>query len=192
MAGTGLSEACVGIAGLGGMGSNIAVMLARAGVGRLVLVDFDRVDGTNIARQAYVRSDIGRLKTDAMVDIIRSIDPDISVTVHDVRVDECNACSLFQGCSVVCEAFDRADQKAMLVETLLSGLRETVVVGSSGMAGNGPANEIVTRKIMSRLYISGDGTSDIEDGLVLNPARVSVCAGHVANAAIRILLGEEP
>ncbi len=187
-----LSDARVGIAGLGGIGSNLAVMLARAGIGTLVLADFDVVDGTNIARQAYTRPDIGRTKVSALADIIVSIYPGIALEVHEVRVTPDNAIALFSGCDIVCEAFDLADQKAMLIETVLSGMDDTVMVGCSGMAGNGPANDIVTRRMMTRLYVCGDGTSDVSDGIRLNPARVSVCAGHMANAIIRILAGEGP
>ncbi len=187
-----ISRARVGIAGLGGIGSNVAVMLARAGIGTLVLVDFDVVDGSNIKRQAYTLADIGRPKVSALSDIIRSIDPDVKLMSNHVMVTPTNASELFTDCDIVCEAFDRADQKAMLIETVLSENPDTIMIGCSGMAGNGPTNDIVTRKMMSRLYICGDGTSDISDGIRLNPARVSVCAGHMANAIIRILSGEEP
>lgn len=186
-----VGDARIGIAGLGGMGSNTAVMLARAGVGTLVLADFDLVDATNVARQAYLPSDVGSRKTEALVGILRSIRPDIGLEPHDVRLDPGNACRVFAGCDVVCEALDDPGQKAMLVEALLSGMPGTPVVACSGMAGAGSANDIATRRAMSGLYVCGDGATDAADERLTAP-RVGVCAGHMAMAVLRILSGQEP
>lgn len=185
-----LSDVTIGIAGLGGMGSNAAVMLARSGVGRLVMVDFDRVDETNIARQAYLPAHVGMRKTDAIVSIIGSVDPSVRAEVHDIRLDPGNAAEVFSGCDVVCEALDDPEAKAMLVETLVGA--GFTVVACSGMAGTGPANSIVTRRAMAGLWVCGDGTSDPSGEGGLNAARVSICAGHMALAAMRLATGREP
>lgn len=184
-----LAKARIGIAGLGGIGSNVALMLARAGVGTLVLADFDTVDPTNINRQVYLPRHIGRSKADALVDMLGTICPEIRLEAHEARVTPDNAARMFRGCQVVCEAFDDPGQKAMLVETLIP--EGFTVVGCSGMAGIGPANAISTRKVLPHLYLCGDGESDVADER-LNAARVSVCAGHVAMAATRLVLGLEP
>lgn len=184
-----LADARVGVAGLGGMGSNIAQSLVRAGIGHLVIADFDTVDASNITRQNYFFRDIGRRKADATLDILRMIDPDADVVAHDVRLDRENACSVFHGCSIVCEALDSPDQKSMLVETLLRGDPDVIVVSCSGMAGFGDPNYIRTDRRMSRLHVSGDGESDAFAGIGLVSPRVLVCAGHEAMTAIRILLG---
>lgn len=185
-----LDRATVGIAGLGGLGSNIAVHLARLGVGRLVLVDFDTVDVTNLNRQHYTMKDIGVPKTLALLEQLEEINPYLQYEPYTERVIPANVERMFAGCDVVCEAFDRADQKAMLIETLLERLPDTVVVSGSGMAGYGSANAIRTERCFGRLYVCGDGTSDIADGVGLMAPRVAVCAAQQATMVLRLLLGE--
>ena len=184
-----LEGSTVGIAGLGGLGSNIALLLARSGVGRLVIADFDTVELSNIHRQGYPLSSIGMKKTDAVIQEIGRINPWCTVEKHDIRLDRDNV-SIFGGCDVVCEALDDAGQKIMLIESLSSmGKR---IVSGNGMAGMGDANSIVTRKVGNSLYICGDGSSDVKEIGSLSASRVAVCAAHQANAAIRLLLGMEP
>lgn len=185
-----LDRASVGIAGLGGLGSNIAVHLARLGVGRLALVDFDTVDVTNLNRQHYTMKDIGVPKTLALLEQLEEINPYLQYEPYTERVIPANVERMFAGCDVVCEAFDRADQKAMLIETLLERLPDTVVVSGSGMAGYGSANAIRTERRFGRLYVCGDGTSDIADGVGLMAPRVAVCAAQQATMVLRLLLGE--
>lgn len=184
-----LDRAAVGIAGLGGLGSNIAVFLARLGVGRLVLVDFDTVEVSNLNRQHYTMRDLGRPKADALRDQLIEINPYLDYETYTTRVTPENALQLFADCDVVCEAFDRADQKAMLIETLLAHLPDTPIVSGSGMAGCGSANAIRTERRFTRLYLCGDGTSDIADGVGLMAPRVAVCAAHEATMVLRLLLG---
>ena len=184
-----LKEASVGIAGLGGLGSHIAVMLARSGIGHLHLVDFDRVDITNLNRQAYTTVHLGVEKTRALAGMLYEINPYMKVTADCVRVTPDNAAALFGPYPIVCEAFDDPDQKAMLVNTLLESCPETVVVSGSGMAGYESANAIRTRKIFHRLYLCGDEQTDAGEGIGLMAPRVSVCAGHQANMVVRLILG---
>ena len=185
-----LAHARVGIAGAGGMGSHVATALVRSGVGSVVVADFDRVDGSNLFRQCYLPSDVGRPKVEALRDHLLAIEPDLDIEVHDLPVGPSNACSLFGGCDVVCECFDRPEAKAMLVESILSGT-DVPVVSCSGMAGFGSSNSIVTERRMSRLYVCGDGESDSSDGPGLTAARVMVCAGHAANMTLRLILGHD-
>ena len=185
-----LAHARVGIAGAGGMGSHVATALVRSGVGSVVVADFDRVDGSNLFRQCYLPSDVGRPKVEALRDHLLAIEPDLDIEVHDVTVGPSNACSLFSRCDVVCECFDRPEAKAMLVESILSGT-DVPVVSCSGMAGFGSSNSIVTERRMSRLYVCGDGESDSSDGPGLTAARVMVCAGHAANMTLRLILGHD-
>ena len=184
-----LKGSTIGVAGLGGLGSNIALLLARTGVGKLVIADCDIVELSNIHRQNYALEYVGRKKTDAMVDQIKEINPWCMVEAHNVRITKDHA-SIFSDCDVVCEAFDDAEQKVMLIEALsATGKR---IVSGNGMAGNGPANEIVTKKVGNDIYLCGDGRSDVRSEGSLMPSRVAVCAAHQANAAIRITLGLEP
>ena len=141
------SSATVAICGLGGLGSNVAVALARAGIGRLILIDFDRVDITNLHRQQYKATQIGTYKTDALADNLREIAPYIELETHTERITEDNAITLFQGADIICEAFDDAECKAMLTNTVLSELPDKYLVAASGMAGMGTTNSIKTRRI---------------------------------------------
>ena len=171
-----LDKACVGIAGLGGLGSNLAIFLARLGVGHLILVDFDVVDITNLNRQHYTMKDLGIPKTLALVEQLEAINPYLTYETYTERVVPSNVERLFSGCDVVVEAFDKPDQKAMLLENLLTRLPEKPVVSGSGMAGYGSANLIKTEKRFGHVYLCGDGTSDVADGLGLMAPRVAVCS----------------
>lgn len=185
-----LQNACVGIAGLGGLGSHIAVSLARMGVGKLVLADFDRVDVTNLHRQQYFVDQVGLFKTEALADTLRKIDPWIQLELHPVRLTPEKLPTIFGSCPILCEAFDKAEEKAMLLETVLTELPHTIVVSGSGMAGTASVNEIQTRKAMNRLYLCGDGKTDVAEYGSLFASRVAVCAGHQAHMVLRLLLGE--
>ncbi len=184
-----LRNSAVGIAGLGGLGSNIAVILARSGVGRLVIADHDTVELSNIHRQCYPLESIGMKKTDAVMMEINRVNPFCKVEKHDIELDE-SSLDIFSDCDIVCEAFDSAENKIMLIEGL-SAMGKTVISGN-GMAGKGPANSIITRKVGDSIYICGDGISDVDDEGSLIPSRVTVCAAHQANAVIRIISGLEP
>ena len=180
----------VAIAGLGGLGSNIAVSLARSGVGHLLLVDFDVVDVTNLNRQMYMIPHLGMPKTEALREILAQINPWLDVRTEQVRVTPENVREFFSGWTVVCEAFDRADQKAMLVSSLLAQCPDTIVVSGNGMAGLGDANLIQTRQQMRRLYVCGDGMTEISPGVGLMAPRVAICAGHQANKVLQLITGQ--
>lgn len=183
-----LRSASVAIAGLGGLGSNIAVMLARSGVGHLMLVDFDFVDVTNLNRQVYRIPHIGQRKTEALKEILMQINPYLEYEVRNEKVTKENIRELFLGYPIVCEAFDQADQKAMLVQEVLTQFSDTIVVSGNGMAGFRDANEIRTRKMMKRLYVCGDEKTDIAAGVGLMAPRVTLCAAHQANKVLQIIL----
>lgn len=185
-----LRSSRVAIAGLGGLGSNIAVSLTRAGVGQLLLVDFDRVEISNLNRQQYDTADLGRLKTEALKERLLKINPYVDIEIRTVRVDESNAAEIFGSYAIVCEAFDKAATKAMLINALLDQCPNTVIVAGSGMAGALSANMIKTRRVFERLYLCGDGVTDMADANGLMAPRVAVCANHEANMALRLMLGE--
>ena len=181
------SSATVAICGLGGLGSNIAIYLARAGIGKLILIDFDRVDITNLHRQQYKASQIGMYKTKALADNLREIAPYIELEIHTEHITEDNAVTLLSDADVICEAFDDAECKAMLTNTVLSELPDKYLVAASGMAGMGVTNSIKTRRITSRFYLCGDETSEVSDGIGLLAPRVALCAAHQAHTVLRIL-----
>ena len=181
------STAVVAICGLGGLGSNIAIALARAGIGKLILIDFDRVDITNLHRQQYKADQIGMYKTDALADNLREIAPYIELETHRKRITEDNAVTLLKDADIICEAFDDAECKAMLTNTVLTELPDKYLVAASGMAGMGVTNSIKTRRITNRFYLCGDETSDVSDGIGLVAPRVALCADHQALTVLRIL-----
>lgn len=187
-----LKVGAVAVAGLGGLGSNIAVMLARLGVGRLLLVDFDTVEPSNLNRQHYTLRHLGMPKTDAIAEQIAEINPFVEVTTRQTRITEENAERLFAGYPLVCEALDQPAAKAMLLNALLREPDKTVVA-ASGLGGFDSSNQIVTARRMRRLYVCGDGVSEARPGNGLMAPRVQICAGHQANMVLRLLLGlEEP
>ena len=185
-----ISAARVAVCGLGGLGSNIAIALARAGVGHLHLIDFDRVDLTNLNRQQYAVGQLGQYKTDALRETLSLVSPYCDVTCDTVRVTEENLPDLLKTEDYICEAFDRAEAKAMLVSGVLEHFPEKYLVAGSGLAGLGSANTIQTRRVSKRFYLCGDGTSDSSVGLGLVASRVLVCAAHEANMILRLIAGE--
>lgn len=185
-----ISAARVAVCGLGGLGSNIAIALARAGVGHLHLIDFDRVDLTNLNRQQYAVGQLGQYKTDALRETLALISPYCDVTCDTIQVTEENLPDLLRNEDYICEAFDRAEAKAMLVSGVLEHFPEKYLVAGSGLAGLGSANTIQTRRVSKRFYLCGDGTSDSSVGLGLVASRVLVCAAHEANMILRLIAGE--
>lgn len=182
-------RASVGIAGLGGLGSHVAEHLARLGIGRLVLVDCDVVEPTNLNRQRYDLRHLGMPKAEALAEQLRAINPYTAYEPHMECVVPERVAPLFADCAVVCECFDEPDQKAMLVEAVLADLPGVPLVAASGMAGSGSANELRTVRPLSNLYLCGDGVSDVAVADFLGSPRVGVCAAHQATMVMRLLLG---
>ena len=185
-----LKKVKVCILGLGGLGSNVAVLLARAGIGYLKLVDFDIVEASNLNRQQYRISHINMKKVEALKSIIKEMNPFVEVDILDIKVSKENIHSIVGDIEIVVEAFDRAETKAMLMEELLTNTNK-IVVSASGMAGLGSANEIVTKKIKDNFYLVGDNYSDYEEYLGIMSTRVMICAAHQANMVLRLILGEK-
>ena len=185
-----LKKAKVCILGLGGLGSNVAVLLARSGIGYLKLIDFDVVEASNLNRQQYRISHIGIKKTEAIKTIIKEINPFVEVETLDIKVDRENILSVVEDIEIVVEAFDRAETKAMVIEELLTN-KNKIVISASGMAGLGSANEVITRKIKENFYLIGDNYSDYEEYSGIMSTRVMLCAAHQANMVLRLILGEK-
>lgn len=186
-----LMSSSVAVCGLGGLGSNIAIALARAGVGRIHLIDFDRVDISNLNRQQYRVSQLGRYKTEALSEQLKDIAPYIEITADTVRLDENNIPSLLKNEDIICEAFDLPEEKAMLVNTVLERFPEKRLVSGSGMAGLDSANTIKTRRVMKNFYLCGDEVSAVSETSELFSARVMLCAAHEAMMILRLIAGIE-
>ncbi|MDD6279937.1 MAG: thiamine biosynthesis protein ThiF [Oscillospiraceae bacterium] len=184
------NSATVAVCGLGGLGSNIAIALARAGIGKLILIDFDKVDITNLHRQQYKAEQIGKFKTEALSENLKEIAPFSELQTQTVRITDKNAAELLKDADIVCEAFDDAECKAELCNTVLSKMPEKYLVAASGMAGLGSPNIIKTRRVTSRFYLCGDEVSDVNDNICLVSSRVMLCAAHQAHTVLRILANE--
>jgi sulfur carrier protein ThiS adenylyltransferase len=182
-----VKSATVGIAGLGGLGSAIAVALARIGVGKLILADFDVVEPSNLNRQQYFIDQLGMTKAEALEANLKRINPYVSYETHCVKVTPANIPELFGAVDVMVEAFDRPDQKAMLMQHV----KGAPLVAASGMAGYGSGETIGVRKMGDRIYIVGDRETGAAPGCGLMAPRVGICANMQANVVLRLLLGEE-
>lgn len=183
-----VKQARVGVAGLGGLGSNIAVALARTGIGHLHLVDFDMVEPSNLNRQQYKIRHIGMPKTEALKRELQEMNPFIEINIDTVKVTESNVMQLFAQDEIVCEAFDNPEAKALLVNNLLENNPQKKIVAASGMAGYESSNTIKTKRLMKSLYLCGDGKTSARVGRGLMAPRVFICAGHQANMVLRLIL----
>ena len=185
-----ISSTTVAVCGLGGLGSNIAISLARAGIGKLILIDFDKVDITNLHRQQYKANQIGMCKTEALQNNLKEINPYLETKIHTICLDESNAKDVLADADIICEAFDNAEAKANIVNFVLSEMPNKYIVAASGMAGLDSANLIKARKVSKRFYLCGDEVSDIKDGIGLVSTRVMLCAAHQAHTVLRIIAEE--
>jgi sulfur carrier protein ThiS adenylyltransferase len=183
-----LKKFSVGIAGAGGLGSNCAAALARIGIGRLVIADFDKIEPSNLARQYYFMNQIGMMKADALKDNILRIRPEIQVVIHKVKLDKGNIPAIFATCNVIVEAFDRSDEKEMLIETVQSKLPGIPLIVGSGMAGWGKNEILKYRYIDKTLYVCGDEVSEASDELPPLAPRVGIVANMQANTVVEILM----
>jgi sulfur carrier protein ThiS adenylyltransferase len=187
-----LKDFRVGIAGAGGLGSNCAASLARTGIGTLVIADFDRVEQSNLSRQYYFPFQTGMLKIEALKDNLITIRPEIKVLTFNVKLDRENIPSVFSGCDVIVEAFDRSDMKEMMVESVQNELPGIPLIVGSGLAGWGRNEILKFRKIDETLYICGDEITEASDDLPPMAPRVGIVANMQANAVVEILLGILP
>jgi sulfur carrier protein ThiS adenylyltransferase len=186
-----VKEACVGVAGLGGLGSAVAVALARIGVGRLVLADFDVVEPSNLNRQQYFVDQIGLPKSRALSDNLARINPYVKVDAHNLLLNPGNVPEVYAEVDVLVEAFDRADQKAMLMESFAAAFPDRPLVMASGLAGHGPGETIGVRRLGASIYVVGDLESAARPGRGLMAPRVGIAAHMEANLVLRLLLGEQ-
>ena len=179
----------IGIGGAGGLGSNAAAHLVRAGVEQLVIADFDTVCESNLNRQFFFRDQLGMPKTEALAENLRRINPDVKLELHDTRVTAENIHGIFDCCDLFLEAFDAADSKTLFVRELLPLGRP--VVAASGLAGWGRSNAMRVRKVGAPLYLAGDLTSEIGGTLTPQSARVGIAAAQEANTVLALILGRE-
>ena len=183
-----LAASTVGVAGCGGLGSNAAVALVRAGVGRLILVDHDVVEPSNLNRQYFFRADVGRVKVAALADHLRDIHPEVKLEEFNTTLTPENVARVFDGADLLVEALDSADAKQWLVESWCRAFPERTVVCASGLSGLGKTEALAVRRA-GRIIVCGDERSEMTEGLCA--ARVAIVANMEANAAIEALVNKE-
>ena len=184
-----LADKTVGIAGCGGLGSNCAIALARVGVGRLIIADFDKVEISNLNRQYFFADQAGKAKVIALRENIERIDRSIKVETHEIQLNEKNIPVIFKDCDVIVEAFDRADMKQVIVETVLEKMPDHYLVCGSGLAGWGE-NDSIGMTVSGKLFIIGDGLNEVSDKYPPLAPRVGIVANMQANQVLEILIGK--
>jgi sulfur carrier protein ThiS adenylyltransferase len=182
-----LKDKTVGIAGAGGLGSNCAVALARVGIGKIIIADFDTIVESNLNRQYFFHDQLGQKKVLAIKSIIQRINPNVTVDARVMKLTPENIPQIFAGCDVIVEAFDLADQKQMIIETVQDAFPQTPMISGVGLAGFGNNNSLKTQKA-DNLYICGDQENETSDKLPPLAPRVGVVANMQANQVLEILL----
>jgi len=182
-----LKTKCVGIAGCGGLGSNCAVSLARVGIGKLVIADFDIIVESNLNRQYFFFDQIGQKKAYALRENINRINPSVKVEAHDIKLKSNDIISLYKDCDIIVEAFDLAEMKMMIIETVLSKMPDKIIISGVGLAGWGDTNSLKVRQI-GNLYICGDELKEVSEEMPPLAPRVGIVANMEANVVLEILL----
>ncbi len=186
-----MKKSIIGIAGLGGLGSTAAISLARMGIGRFILADYDIVEPSNLNRQQYNTEHIGTYKTEAIKGIISKINPNVQVEIHKVVLNQENIPEIFKQADIILECFDKSEEKQMIVEAVTEFMPEKFLIGVSGIAGYGRGDEIRIRRLGKNLIIVGDLKSASEPGRGLMAPRVGIAANLQADTAVSLLMDPE-
>ncbi len=186
-----VKRSTVGIAGLGGLGSQVALALTRTGVGTLILADYDVVEPSNLNRQQYFIQQIGMPKVDAIRETLKEVNPYVRVITHHTVIRPKNVKRIFGNAEIIVEAFDKAEEKTMLINAISEAMPDTYIVVASGVAGYGDSNAIKTTRFSSKIFIVGDQRSPAGPGIGLMAPRVGIAAHQQANTVLRLILGEE-
>jgi sulfur carrier protein ThiS adenylyltransferase len=183
-----IKDKTIGIAGCGGLGSNAAISLARIGIMKFVLVDFDCIDESNLNRQYYFRDQIGIKKIVALSDNIWKIDRNIQIEAHDIKIQSSEVKAIFGKCDIIIEAFDKSDAKTMLIESALEHLPDIPLIIGNGMAGFGGFDQLKILQWAKNVFVCGDGLSEIGEEMPPLGPRVAIVANMQANLALELLL----
>ncbi|HBG71646.1 MAG: thiamine biosynthesis protein ThiF [Bacteroidetes bacterium GWF2_43_63] len=181
-----VSKYTVGIAGCGGLGSNCAAMLVRSGVTKLVIADFDVIQESNLNRQFFFYDQIEKPKADTLKKNLLMIDPHAQIESHVIRLDREKIEQLFASCDVIVEAFDLAEYKQMLIETVLDRFPEKPLVCASGLGGLENADQMrVVRN--GNLIVVGDFKESVSEENPPMAPKVTIAAALQANEVLLIL-----
>jgi sulfur carrier protein ThiS adenylyltransferase len=178
----------IGIAGAGGLGSNCAVNLVRCGFEDFTIVDFDKIEPSNLNRQSFFSDQIGTAKVTALAENLRRINPALQLTMHQLRLDQGNLAEIFADCNAVVEAFDNPVCKAMVAQAFARS--QKLLVCASGLAGFGDSDRITTRRIHERFYIVGDQRSEVSGDVKPYAPCVAIAAAKQADVVLSWVLRE--
>jgi len=185
-----IQQVHVGIAGAGGLGSNCAVNLTRSGFKRFTIVDFDLLEWSNLNRQFYFAHQVGKPKIEMLKENLLAINPDLDLKLHQCKLDPDNIENIFQDCDVVVEAFDRAEDKKMIIEAYLPSGK--LVVAASGLGGWGNSDAIQTHQLSSTFYVVGDLVSEVSPDCPPISPRVNITAAKQADIILEYVLNGLP
>ncbi len=178
----------IGIAGCGGLGSNIAVSLVRAGIGKLVLADFDVVEPSNLNRQYFFQEDIGREKVYVLAKHLKNINPEIELEIYNKKLVKEDIKKIYKDVDIMVEAFDKAESKAWLIESWCINFPKKEIVCASGISSIGNIDKMIVKKT-GKIYFIGDGVTDMSEGL--NSAKVAIASNMQASVVMEILLNKK-
>lgn len=181
-----LGSVRVGIAGAGGLGSNVAGHLVRSGIRRLMIVDFDVVAPSNLNRQFFFIDQVGMQKVRALEINLRRIDPDLDIQCRNMRLHAGNVRREFEHCHVIVEALDGARDKKMMADTFMADPR--LLVCASGVGGWGDSDRIRTRQVREAFYLIGDEVSEVSDTMPPTAAIVGLAAAKQADVVVESIL----
>ncbi|PID31050.1 MAG: thiamine biosynthesis protein ThiF [Candidatus Cloacimonadota bacterium] len=175
----------IGIAGCGGLGSNIANSLVRSGVSNLIIADFDIVEPSNLNRQSFYLEDLGKPKVEATAKYLKNINRDINLKVYNKKLTKDDILPLFGEVSIMIEAFDSVESKKMLIDTWVKNRKDKPIICGNGIAGFGSFESLKIRKV-GNIYFCGDGEKDMKEGF--SAPRVLIVANMQANLAIDLIM----
>jgi sulfur carrier protein ThiS adenylyltransferase len=175
----------IGIAGVGGLGSNIANALVRTGFVDFEIVDVDLIEASNLNRQNYFYDEIGLSKVEVTAKRLQQINPSVRVKLAQIKLIKTNIKEYFVDRDILFEAFDKVESKTMLLESF--GNSGKLIISGNGMSGI-VGGDIKVRKINENLFLVGDGVTEVgPDNPPLAP-RVITCASLMASVAVERML----
>jgi sulfur carrier protein ThiS adenylyltransferase len=176
----------IGIAGVGGLGSNIANALVRTGFKSFEIIDYDLIDASNLNRQNYFLDEIGQAKVDVTAKRLKQINPDVSVSTSKTKLDSKNIGNYFGSADIVFEAFDTIESKALILEVF--GNTDKLLIMGSGMAGISNRKDLKIHQLRKNVFVVGDGSTQVSQNNPPLAPRVIACASLMASVAIEQIL----
>ena len=185
-----ISNKTIGIAGAGGLGSNVAVSLARCGIDKLVIADFDKVEYSNLNRQHYFLGQVGQFKVEALLENLKKINPFVEVVIYKNELNSQNVNNIFSDVDILVEALDKAEVKQMLIENWVENNPEKPIIIASGIYGFGDFEKLKI-KVVDKIYICGDEETEIENNYSPLSPKVNIVANMQSDLVIKLLVNEE-